>query len=33
MKYRDISRSLENLLNTIYKDGDVTFEEFKTLQK
>lgn len=33
MKYRDISRSLENLLNTVYKDGDVTFEEFKTLQK
>ena len=33
MQYRAISRSLENLLDTIYKDGNVTFDEFKTLQK
>lgn len=32
MKYRAISRSLENLLSTIYEDGDVSFEEFKNLQ-
>lgn len=33
MNYRAVSRSLENLLTTIYEDGDVTFEEFKNIQK